>query len=587
MKYLLRIQVWVGLLLQALVLMSSGFAQTLPVKIATLRADDYSMPQLRLKQKVGADSFEVSEAYGPFVVRWAFADTNRFYEILHNNGFKKITYHSDSVSWIEFSRGKEIAYQRGGIRFDEYFFENAVIKKNKIRPTTKQLLLFVEDPHNFSGEIPYLRNAITSVVLKNPSIAFYFLNEGFYGNNSVEVSLDSLYSVLSATVPAAYQVSQLTKNFIIDLAMECQVVLREKDIKQYAIDDSATIQRTLRYERTASNLTYNQKERIYSLQEEYENSPLYTYPGDDIGSEWLSEVQYWEGFRNWLVRKRERTLAQFAANEIRIIRSYLKRDTMMAEKISNYLSRFQNQIPFVFIGAAHLEGIVRLLPDSVGYLLISSKHSGLENPDFAFDSLRFINSREAALRKFASDTLLRMKLPVSPFAHEWKWIRKGLATINRSFNRIVDKFRQYLGESVATELISSVKHNPSFNQYKPDFDPNGFNALQEKHPGAFAKTEGDRIIFYHDHNYSGNTARMNFLKEIQLAEHPYTENVVKYIDPESGHSFLASFDVLGECWYLYDLGEMPVRLKLFRSSPNSEPRSQNTIRSLINTYCKN
>lgn len=586
MKHVLRCLSLAIIYLQ--ITISNLIAQPISEKIDSLRSKQFEQGSLILKSSEGIDSFEISERYGSYSIKWANAETDSLLNILNNHGLKSIQYLNDSVSYLYFHPlPKDILYKNGNIRLGIPFFENARISDYHITLATKKVILFISDPHNFVGDINPLRNAITHIVSNNPSIDFYFLNEGFFEQRDQKEVLDSLQNSLSASIPKAYQVNFLAKNYIIDLATECQFLLKDRNIEQYPIDDSLAIRQTLKYEKLYKSVSLSQLTQKYNLENQFITTSFFINQQYNSDYPWLDEATYMERFRKWLSRRGENSMADIIANEIRITRCYLKRDTTMAEQIKKYMSLYTNKVPFAFIGDAHLPGIKKLLPDSIGYLLITANNQEYYYSSLPFDSLRFLdNSRARAFQKFSKDTLFKMKLPVSPFKHEWAFIRKGLLNRSQSFDRIADKFRQHLGKNTADLLLESIGLNDHLIPYKPDFIPTGLEALQEQRPGAFAKITSDKIEFYQDHNYMDNPARMEFLKNINIERYSYSDHAIKYT-ADTGHTFLAAFSMLENCWYLYDYGSNAVKMELFKSNPNITPQGKNIINISINSFCKN
>lgn len=573
-------------------------SQSLADEINKIRTNEiWYPPSVELIRRPGTDSVEIRHYYTDLKLKWALADSVDFNRILTENGFSQINYLNDTICELIFTREKAISYNGRQLRLNNRFWQNAVIIKHKVDSTTKRIVIFVSDPHSYSEEIPYLRDALMSLIRANKADSFYFLNEGYYEGPSREVKLDSLVKMLPDQSLMGIQLASLSKQFIIDVAIECRMMLKDEIIiDEYAIDDNEAILNTLKYENSLANALPGIREEFNRLLDEFEKqnpSPGFYDTGYKV---WLDDIRQLERFKTSLTNKTRKEVHDYLSDQIQSLRGYTKRDTVMAQFINYFLSLYQQKTPIVFIGENHLPGITHFLHDSIGYVMIGSRdnefvwHGGRDYDDeekISFDSLRFINSRNNAFEKFAPDTLKNMKIPVLPFKNEWKSVRRSVNKINNSISKNVSRLGREVDDRTAREILSSVKSNPHFKNPQLDFAPEGSGTIRESHPEVFGKMDENGIILYNDRRFNNNTARINFLRNVYISSYANPGTTIKYIDEQTGNILLAYFDGKAGCWYFIDRGQEGINMNLLKFNPNVWPTSKSVLRVLNDLLTKN
>jgi hypothetical protein len=374
--------------------------------------------------------------------------------------------------------------------------------------------------------------------------------------------MDSLRQAMTGSIAYHYTAYQLSKRFVIDLAMQCRLE-STREIKEFAIDDTTAIKKTLKYELELAGIPQDRQLHYAQLIEDYnaENFSENTWSS----RQWLQGIEEYENYRKHHPAQSATPMGRYIRLEEAALRCYLRRDTAMAEQITLCVAGtgMPLGVPVVFIGGEHLKGIVDLLPRDVGWLYIDTHdHENYFDQGSGFDSLRVLGSRKRAMTRFGTGKGAQMKIPVSPLAEEWPLVRSGIRKINTEFGREAAGLEGPFDAATKQEILAAVRTNPALEGYRIEFGK-GKLTIGDDGEGAFARISGNEIELFDDGHYSGNTARMNFIRNLSSPEYSYGRKALKFVD-ESGEVFETVSDPNSGTRYLAELGKGGADLHLFR-----------------------
>jgi hypothetical protein len=192
----------------------------------------------------------------------------------------------------------------------------------------------------------------------------------------------------------------------------------------------------------------------------------------------------------------------------------------MAKNIQSIADKFPNDIPIIFIGGFHLDGISNLIPDDINYIYLDAsavEDSALNPASPQFQNFRFPDRRQKALADYLESIKHGMKIPVTFAPEEIPAARSISEQLEQNYQRLLntpDVGR--IDAQTRAQIITAIKTNPTLERFNIEFKE---EQLHNSTQGVFCKINDNTISIMDDGRFtSANSARIDFLQRVRLKE---------------------------------------------------------------------
>lgn len=511
--------------------------------------------------------------------------------------YEEMKYEEQLFTYFTFKRIDRSNLQLGKqtLKFPDEFYKDMKISQ-EFKPKTDNVdnfVIIVHEPHWWLPGQYQLVDGLKAFFESNSQYKFRFLVEGYFEKEIENISTKPLLDRFSKNTSNKSQVFSLLRNALIDGPLAYRLFYNP-DLPAIAIDDKNAIQKTPPYP-ILENLYENHMvlsnifEKLSKLPKEqiakatptvvflsyYITGNFQDLKGEVIIDYYRQMAELYDSLfdelksiRNYDFEKECSFLKNRATNcrrEIDIYQCALERDTTMAKNIANHFkSEHSDRIPIAFIGNFHTSGILNLLSNKTGYVIIEPRSFSVPSQkemDRFNDAIDIRTIPRVYVKKLGSG----LKLPVGPLPGELPYYESFL---KKEGVRIQDQENSFkssspLNSNVTSKLIDTLEHNGVLDAAQWNFADAG-QTPPPLFPGIFASFdpnpdgENPKMIFYdrREENWK-QSDRLRYLKKI-LPVLPHesvrkeTKKVSFYQDKETNRIFFCFFDSKSQKFYLFE-----------------------------------
>jgi hypothetical protein len=225
----------------------------------------------------------------------------------------------------------------------------------------------------------------------------------------------------------------------------------------------------------------------------------------------------------------------------------------MARSILRFLDANTNNIPLIFIGVAHFDGIARQLPQDVGYVFLSSNNIPVSTDLELFNRMRNIYVRfdDTTGNKFRGRD---MKIPVVPTALELPQYDKFISTVKSDFLSIKNQYINAGFGNIGDKIAGAIAENQHLSS--KTITRGIARNLEPKYETAIAYISENHFTLY-ESNFTDVQAIANFFAKADFS----TFGISKYkyiIDDKTGKVFKIVKDEHGGYYIFIKSGSMEI-----------------------------
>lgn len=406
--------------------------------------------------------------------------------------YSEYTTDKNSFGFLTFKQSspKSLSFANRVLRFNPEFYDYMRFSAD-FPPRSGQrfnsFIILIHDPHFSVGGVIQLLHGLGSLLKANPDFEPVFLVEGAFESPWQHIPLDPLQKCFSSSTASTTQIYAMLSRFLIDCPLAYRL-LAGQNIPAIAIDDNDAIKMTPDRPRMLSDDPVLQVIRTtYSKLDQHPSSStkksatenlaflsLYVRsdPSELKGEEYLAYFATLDTVASEVAYQLTKLSRSQYVEEVAILNSYatscnqyvkhmqpaFRRDTVMTMNIVGQLSQDPERVPFVFIGNFHTHGILNVLPQNLGYVVIEPRQQGLlDSTDHDLFNLAIHNRSD-----YFEQIMSHIKQPTYPRKTELPAYRNFLLKTAEQVASSDSKFLSTceFSPSVGEKVLSSVRSNP-------------------------------------------------------------------------------------------------------------------------------